>query len=211
MASYSAIADVSETLVELLRDSVTERVVSIDRSAVALVSPADVTDESDVRLGLYLYDLGQNSSFPSAEKREVETDRRRDPPLALDAHYLLTAYPSASAEDPSTKALAQQRLLGLGMQVLHDNAVIDLPRQSDTDEQRQLTISLESGSRDRQQGLWTTFQETPYQPSVSYHVQPVLIGSRREETFSRVSDPQTDLSRKASSAQADRSETEYRR
>ena len=54
MATYAAIAEASETLVELLRDRVAERsdVISVDRSEIALVSPDDVGADSDVRLSV---------------------------------------------------------------------------------------------------------------------------------------------------------------
>lgn len=200
MASYAAIADVSESLVELLREEITDRadVVSLDRSEIALVSPADVGSESDVRLGLYLYRLGTNGTHSTAARTEVAPDTMRDPPLALDLRYLLTAYPRATETDPSAETLAQQRLLGLAMQTFHDNAVLDDDRLRGSLGETPLNVSLESSSHEAFTALWSTFTETPYQPSVSYHVRPALIESHNEERVQRVSDPQTDLSRKPS-------------
>ena len=199
MANYDAIADVSESVLTLLRESITARsdVVSVDRSDIALASPTDVTSESDVRLGLYLYDLSQNSTLSNADRRTVDTNTRRDPPLALDVRYLLTAYPHGTDDgDTTSETLSQQRLLGLAMQVLYDNAVLDADQLQGSLGETDLKISLESASLDQLTGLWSTFADTPYQPSASYHVRPVLIDSQHEEEIARVSEQQTGVSRK---------------
>ena len=76
-------------------------------------SPAEVT-----QLSLFLYHVTFNSGWrevglPSRNGAGAGVDR---PPLALDLHYLLTAYGAGG--------LVPQVLLGLGMQALHETPVL---------------------------------------------------------------------------------------
>lgn len=188
MGGYTAIADASETLVELLRDRIAERseVIDVDRTDIALVSPDEVEGDSDVRLSVYLYGIEQNSVMSNADRRAVDEDTFQDPPIALDLYYLVTAFPSRGANDETASRVDQQRLLGLAMQVLNDNAIVaeeDLVGSLADDE---LHVSLEEVSLDAITGIWSTFQGTPLHPSVAYHVSPVLIESRVQEQVSRV-------------------------
>lgn len=188
MGSYTAIADASESLVELLRDRIAERseVISVDRNAIALVSPGEVGADSDVRLSVYLYGIEENGVMKNADRRAVGEDRFRDPPLALDLQYLVTAYPSRGGNDETASAVDQQRLLGLAMQVLNDNAILEADDLVGSLGERQLHVSLEQERIDDVTGIWSTFQETPLHPSVAYHVSPVLVESRVEREVSRV-------------------------
>jgi hypothetical protein len=194
MGTYAAIADASETLVELLRDRITERsdVVSVAPTDIALVSPANVGADSDIRLSVYLYDVTQNVILQNEGPTTVDTDRERDPPLALDLRYLLTAYPSQSGSEKTANTLDQQRVLGLAMQVLADNAILgpdELPESlADTD----LQVTLEEESVQAVTDVWTTFQNTPLQPSVTYQVSPVLIESTTEYDIERVTETDMD-------------------
>jgi hypothetical protein len=185
--TYAALATVSETLVELLRDRIDERggVVSIDRSEIALVSPDDVGADSDVRLSVFLYDVRENSVMKNQSAPAVDHDRTRDTPLALDLRYLVTAFPSQSGSADTANTLDQQRVLGLAMQVLHDNAVLgadELPPSLAADT---VEISLEEESMSAFTDIWSTFGDAPLQPSVVYQVSPVLVESTNEEAVSR--------------------------
>ena len=57
MGSYAVIAEMSETLVELLRERIRGRTdaIDVDRNRIALASPNEIEDDSDVRLSVYLY------------------------------------------------------------------------------------------------------------------------------------------------------------
>lgn len=188
MAGYAAIAEASETLVELLRDRIDERgdVVAIDRSEIALVSPADVGADSDVRLSVYLYDVSENHVLKNQGRTVVDETRTREPPLALDLRYLLTAFPSQSGSDETANTLDQQRVLGLAMQILRENGRLgpdELPASlAETDVQ----ITLEEESLQAVSDLWSTFGDTTFQPSVCYEFSPVLIDPTTEQSVERV-------------------------
>jgi hypothetical protein len=190
VAGYAAIAETSETLVELLRDRIDERgdVVAIDRSEIALVSPADVGADSDVRLSVCLYDVTENHVLKNQQRTVVDETRTRDPPLALDLRYLLTAFPSQSGSDETANTLDQQRVLGLAMQILREHGVLgpdELPASlAETDVQ----ITLEDESLQAVSDLWSTFGDATFQPSVCYELSPVLIDPTTEQSVERVTE-----------------------
>ena len=119
----TAISDVSETLLELLRSQVRDTVPSIPSDSIALVSPAEVMQTRGVLLGLSLYSL-----LPTADYRnelEVSGDRDRGEPRSqpLDLYYLLTAYP-AGGETPTARNLGAQHVLGVAMRVFFENGIL---------------------------------------------------------------------------------------
>jgi len=188
MGGYTAIADASETLVELLRDGIADRegVISVDRTEIALVSPDDVGTDSDVRLSVYLYGIAENPVLSNTDRHQVGDDTYRDPPIPLDLKYLITAFPAGSGNDETARVVDQHRLLGLAMQVLNDNAIVEEADLVGTLGEEELHLSLEQESIADVTGIWNTFGDTPLRPSVSYHVSPVLIESRVEREVSRV-------------------------
>lgn len=199
MPSYAAIAETSETLVELLRDRIAERddIVTVDRTEIALVSPARVEADSDVRLSLYLYEVTENGVMKNADRWTIDDDTQQDPPLALDLRYLLTAFPAQGGNDETAITVDQHRLLGLAMQVLYDNSIVggDDLQGSLSDADARLHISLEPESTNDLANVWNTFGETPLYPSASYHVSPVLIDSTVERTVSRVREREAKVER----------------
>jgi hypothetical protein len=183
----SAIRDVSETLVELLRN---DPIFTIPPAQIALLSPAQA-NASGVRLSLFLYSIA-----PAAELRnELEipgnTSDDEAVSLPLNLHYLLTAF--SPPQDPTNQSLDSHLLLGQAMRVFFDNGILtgsqlrgDLPR----DEELRLTlqpITIEDLTR-----LWSVFPETSLQPSVSYLVTPARLRSRRTRGGARVVSRQVD-------------------
>ena len=183
MASYAAIAEASETVVELLRERIAERsdVISVDRSEIALVSPDDVGADSDVRLSVFLYDVAENSAMKNQRARSGEAGTKKQAPVVVDLRYLVTAFPSGSGGDDTANTLDQQRVLGLAMQTLHDNSHLgadELPASlAGTD----IQITLEDEGTEATADVWSSLRETSLQPSVSYRLSPVEIDSRTED------------------------------
>lgn len=139
------------------------------------------------QLNLFLYRVTPNAGLrnESLPVRDQSGDRVANQPLALDLHYLLSAY---GAEEFSSEAL-----LGYGMQVLHEapflsrdfirrtfpdgsgDAVEAALGQSGLAEQIEyLKISPETLSTEEMSRLWTAFQ-AKYRPSAGYLVTAVLI------------------------------------
>jgi Pvc16 N-terminal domain len=128
----------------------------------------------------------RNLGLPSRDSRG---DRVADPPLALDLHYLLSAYGLAE--------LDADVLLGFAMHLLHESPVLTRGAIRDAlkavtppalgtalvaselaDQIEQLKITPQAMSTDEISKLWTAFQ-APYRTSAAYLVTVVLIEGRR--------------------------------
>jgi hypothetical protein len=170
----TAIRDVGETLIELLRN---DPIVTIPAAQIALLSPAEANANA-VRLTVFLYSIS-----PAAEYRnELEI-----PGVALDdeavsspvnLYYLVTAF--SALQDPTSRSLDAQLLLGQAMRVFFDNGILtgsllrgDLPRDEE------LRLSLQPITIEDLTRIWSVFPETALQPSVSYLVTPARIRSNR--------------------------------
>ena len=119
MSSGLAIAAVSSALRELLDGGLIEQNVT-DRLGRAVTVTARAPDlitlgpDQAEQLNLFLFQVTPNGGWRNASlpSRDGGGQRIANPPLALDLHYLLTAY---AATD-----LHAEIILGYGMQVLHE-------------------------------------------------------------------------------------------
>lgn len=213
MGSYTAIADVSETLVTLLRDRIEERsdVLNVARDQVVVASPEEAAASGDVRLSLYLYRVSGNGPMNNAVKQQVGDNTRADPPLTLDLHYLLTAYPTEGSDDLTANTTDQQRILGLAMQVLNDHGPVSSEHTTGSlQDDLQLGVSLDREPLDELTTLWNSVTDAPYRPSAAYLVSPVRIESRQEEAFERVAETETSVAEKTDTPGALEAENEER-
>jgi hypothetical protein len=125
MSNDLAIASVSFVLVDLLSNGIIERDLSSSIGDVIVTAlPPDKVDalqqDGKSQLNLFLYNVTynqgwRNEGYPS---RDAKGDRIGNPPLALDLHYLLTAY--------GAEQFHSEILLGYGMQLFHETPI--LPR-----------------------------------------------------------------------------------
>jgi hypothetical protein len=204
MSTALAIAAVTAVLKDLLNNSMIDHNVSAGVGEVIVSAlPPDRIDilDADVkksRLNLFLYQVTPNVGWRNVglPSRNGRGERINNPPLALDLHYLLTAY---GAEE-----FHAEILLGYGMQLFHETPV--LPRESirtslappapvaaggglppalqalftsDLAEQvEQIKITLEDLNSEELSKLWPAFQ-AKYRPTAAYKVSVVLIESRR--------------------------------
>lgn len=125
MSTALAIAGVTATLRDLLNDGlVNGNVAGVLGSTVTVSAlPPDrvVTGNGPqpTQLNLFLHQVTPNAAWRNLmlPSRDAQTGQRKsNPPLALDLHYLLTAY---GAED-----LHAEIMLGYAMQLLHENPVL---------------------------------------------------------------------------------------
>jgi hypothetical protein len=139
------------------------------------------------QLNLFMYQATPNQGwrnvgFPAFNGNG---DRVNNPPLAIDLHYLLSAYGS--------QELHTDILLGYGMQILHENPVLDrnlintfvsdpgLSAQLKTladaqlaDQVEMVTITPEILSIEDISKLWAAFA-TKYRPTAAYKATVILI------------------------------------
>ncbi len=165
IVTFTAVAAVSETLLELFQKQIEQRRnVSFSRSDVALTSPETVDADSGVRLGLFLYHVTRDEKAGAAAP-EIVQSTKRDPPLPLSLQYLLTAYPMDDEGEQATGTLAQQRTLGLAIQLLHDNSRLEPDAcAAGLDQERHLSITVTSEPLDQLTNLWARFGDATYHP-----------------------------------------------
>jgi hypothetical protein len=193
-----AIAGVSAVLKDLLDSGLIDHQVTDTLGAGVLVSslaPDVVPIDGDgavPRLNLFLYQVTPNAAWRNVDlpSRDASGRRVSNPPLALDLHYLLTAYGIAE--------LQAEVLLGYGMQLLHENPVLSraairtalnpspvsgalLPsvyqalRSADLAEQvEMLKITPSAMNSEEMSRLWSALT-AHYRPTAAFQVSVVLI------------------------------------
>jgi hypothetical protein len=186
----SAIRDVGETLVELLRANL-QGLAGPD--LVALCSPTDANANANIRVGAFLYSIN-----PSADLRnELEIPYQEGPNLVadqpLDLYYLVTCY-RRTGMDPTLPVQDAHLLLGQVMRIFFDHATLTgsvLKGQLPRDQEIRLThqpITVEDVTR-----LWGSLPNVALQTSVSYLVSPVRIRSTRGAPANKVLSRRSDF------------------
>lgn len=187
MSNYTVIADVGETLIDLLRENMDPSL----QDSIVLGSPGEIESYESVRLSLFLYQITENVHMKNQEMQitnPMTPTRLRFPPLNLDLYYTLTSHPSTGIQDKTERTKEEHSLLGRAIQIFNDNAILKgsvlKGNLAETDEELHLTIT--SLSLDDLTKIWTTFQNKTFRPSVCYLVSPVQIDSSREMEVQRV-------------------------
>jgi len=189
MSNALAIAAVTAALKDVLNGGL----LNLDLSAIGSVSvsalPPDriATGANEPnQLNLFLYQVTPNTGWRNAglPSRDGAGVRLSNPPLALDLHYMLTAY---GAQD-----LGAEVLLGYAMQFLHEMPMLtrqqlrtvlgppspfgNLSALSLADQIEWLKLSPIFLGSEELSKLWTAMQAR-YRPSMAYLVSVVLIQS----------------------------------
>ena len=207
MSTALAIASVTAVLRDLLNNGVIDHNLSavVGSDVVVSTLPPDRIDAIDVnpadrrsRLNLFLYQVTPNAAWRNAglPSRNGSGERLSNPPLAIDLHYLLTAY--------GVEEMHAEILLGYGMQLLHETPILtraairmalapptpvpaggelpaamrDLFTSELAEQVEQIKIVPQSLSTEEVSRLWAAFQ-AKYRPTAAYQVSVVLIESRR--------------------------------
>jgi hypothetical protein len=193
MGDYRAIAGVSASLRNLLRNRMQEPVA-------VTIAPPDVTVNGITgrRLNLYLYEISENGALKNQEiPGHGHPSAYGHPPLALNLHYLLTAH--GETETSPDADLAAQQILGDAMRVLHDFAMLTPSLYEDDDPTRppildpsllaefeRVKITLQPTSLEDFANLWTALPQANFRRSVTYEVSVVQIESQRPRRFPRL-------------------------
>jgi hypothetical protein len=197
MSSGLAIAAVTAVLKNILNNGITEaNLAAIVGGNVTISSlPPDrvsiVGSQDPNQLNLFLYQTSYNPGWLEVglPARNAAGARISNPPLALNLHYILSAY---GAQD-----FYPEIILGYGMQSLHENPV--LPRGLITaalsaplppgqpkellasrlaEQVEQIKVTPESLTTEEISRLWTALG-AHYRPSAAYQVTVVLVQPAR--------------------------------
>lgn len=201
MSTALAIASVTAVLKDLLNNGLIDADLSatVGNVLVTALPPDRIEVEppnAQSQLNLFLYQVTPNPAWRNVglPSRNSNGDRISNPPLALDLHYLLTAYGASE--------LHAEILLGYGMQLLHETPVLArdairtslsapsimnggaLPPELQAlfesglaEQLEQIKIVPEALSTEELSRLWSAFQ-AKYRPTAAYQVSVVLIEAR---------------------------------
>jgi hypothetical protein len=202
MSSSLAIAAVTAVMKDLLNNGLIDHSWTASLNPVTVsalppdrVAPVGATPDNQLNLFLYLVSPNtgwSNAALPSRDARGVRTS---NPPLALNLHYLLTAY--------GRQDFHAEVLLGYAMQLFHETPVLTrgairdslnalpvfpstgLPPNSVllstsnlADQVEQIKICPQYLSTEEISKLWAAFQ-THYRPTAAYLASVVLIQNRQ--------------------------------
>ena len=196
MSGPFALAAVSAVLRNLLINGLGNVDLSIFGSNATTVSSRspdsiEVGANEPAQLNLFLYQVTPNSALRNMglpSRGADGSERLTNAPLALDLHYLLTAY--------GAQEFHPEALLGYGMQVLHEvpflsreiirntlptgtsDPVLNALAEADLASQLEyLKISPQVMTTEEMSRLWSALQ-AKYRPSAVYLITVVLIESK---------------------------------
>lgn len=200
MSSPLAMAGVTAVLKDLLNDGLINNndLAAIGTVTVSALPPDRIQTgaNEDNRINLFLYQVTPNQGWRNQGLPSIGTngERLNNPPLALDLHYMLSAY---GRED-----LNAEVLLGYAMELLHELVLSRddirkslspsnpinvnlIPKDPDgrsavdlADQVEQIKITPNYLSADELSRLWTSMQAR-YRPTMAYQVSTVLIQRKR--------------------------------
>ena len=197
MSDYLAVGGVTAILKWLLTHNLTAtgpNTVLTSASAITALSPdlIEVGQNEEPQLNLFMYYVSLNPALRNLDLPSYDAAGNQvgNPPLALNLHYLVSAYGSTQ-----TTQLSAEALLGWAMQVFHDNPVVPpqtiqdalsavatqtsaaakLVSASDLAGQfEHIRITPEALTTEEIYRLWPAFQ-APYRPSSAFQVSVVVI------------------------------------
>jgi hypothetical protein len=199
MSSPLAIGAVSAVLRNLLDNGLVDVGAPLSPVKVTAVAPDTIKlDEANPppSLNLFLYRTSLNQGWTEVGLPSFDGNGTRvsSPPLALNLHYLLTAYGSADFQ--------AEILLGYAMHLLHERPVLDraairralnpsplgpsilppafqaLTAADLADQLEAVTITQEPMDAEEMSRLWSAIQ-AHYRPTAPYVVSVVLIEARK--------------------------------
>jgi hypothetical protein len=177
MSDYRAIQGVSSSIKNLL-----EKFMFLNRLEVAPDDRVTINiglpdqDSDGKRLNLFLYHVREcqylkNQDLPGASS----PGEYGHPPLALDLHYLMTAY----AESDEGDQIEAHQILGDAMRAMHDHSyllgdILDPALQGSVERAK---VTLEPLTVEDVTKVWVALNK-PYRLSVGYKVTVVQLQSR---------------------------------
>jgi Pvc16 N-terminal domain len=194
MSSALAIAAVTAVLKDILENGLTHDAIatSIGDTLITAIPPDRISVGADERpqLNIFLYQVSPNRNADWVGRDRI--DVRLPPPLALDLHYLLTAY--------GPKDFQSELLLGYALQLLHEIPILNRDRvytalkhaaslssfgvlsqalatlsiEDLADQIAPIKLGSEFFSMEETSKLWSSLQ-THYRPSAGYQASMILI------------------------------------
>ena len=182
MSNASVIAAVTGALVNILtnRFSTDPTLTGVHVTSLPLDKTRAGANTNSNQLNLFLYQTLPNAGWRNLDPPGVvRPGENGNPPLALNLHYLFTAFGVDNSE------LLSQRILGAAMSALHDRPLLDaadlksaIPGVDPGDQIERVRFTPQPLSLEELSKLWTALQ-TQYRLSTTYLATVVLIDSQQ--------------------------------
>jgi hypothetical protein len=173
MGTVNAIHGVDDTLKNLAKNAVK----SLSSVPTVTVGPLD-SDADGLRINWFLYRIDPSPAYRNMEPpRNGWKTARGKPPLALQLHYLLTAFPGGGATDGDEEQFSHAAIASV-MNALHANAIIGMGDPALSAQAKPLVeplrITLEALDLEALSKIWTAASEK-MRLSVGYEVSLVTV------------------------------------
>lgn len=187
MAGYEIIADVSRTLIELLRKKLTPEPIGKEE-LIGLCPPSEPGNHI---LGLNIYNIEEKKGLGTLSSVNLKPGFQKDPPTPLILYYMLTVHSKA---DLANSAIDQQRILGRAIQVLNDHGKLRGSYLQGSLKESNLALDITSLTltMDDKAKIWTMYN-LPYQLSIYYTVGPIYLDSDNIRQTTPVTEFQVDI------------------
>lgn len=167
MADFTAIADVSQTFIDLLTEGLASLGTEVKLDDLQKLPPASNL------LTLFLFQIREEGHLRNRPTQTRQVDSKvilQKPSLSIVVQYLFT--PWAAKHDDN------QRILGLVMQTLYDHAIITgtALKGSLAEKQEDVHVSLVSLTLEDQLRVWHSLNK-PYRLSLHYEARVIHIDS----------------------------------
>lgn len=180
MSDYTKIADTGNGMITLLKDALIPELLN-SPDQIGLCSPED---HGDFAVGVWLYDVREDTSIQAHEMTNIGRDIQRYPSTYLTLHYMITLYLQS---DLKYRAPQEHQILGRIIQVFRDHAAMDpdsfTPVEGATG--ASIRIQMQSLEMEEKLRLWTV-PNAAYRTSLFYTAGPVEIQSTRKRSVKRV-------------------------
>ena len=198
MSNSRAVGAVSSTLKTLLADRIEIPPMLLTQPPVTIgIPPEDPDMVAGPLVNLFLYRICENAALQSQPlPARGERSGFGHPPLALDLHYLLTAY--GATKDPAGPKFEDEimahYLLGSAMRILHDYPIVTPQLETTGGTQildpvlvgarESIKLTLQPIGLEDLSKVWTALSR-PFRAAAAYEVTVVQIDAEVGEQYSQ--------------------------
>lgn len=181
MAGFTIMADISQHIMKVLKTYLYPNYLQTSE-AIRLVSPGD--KNMDFQVGIFLYDIESLGNDVASQVELDHSQGKQYPPKALNLKYMI--YINSKAQ-VAFQGEDEQRFLGIIIQALHDNSVIDIKRIHTASDAFDMPTPIEmvNISLDDKSKIWSSMG-LAIQPCLYLEVSPILLASKKVEPIQRV-------------------------
>lgn len=182
MGKYTAIADVGNALVRLLRGELVPDTIQ-NPDSIGLCNPAD---KGDFIVGIDLYDIRESDEMRNNTMQNIGMEKQQYPSKYLNLFYMITVY---SMGDIKFRSGEEHKILGRIIQILHDYSCLDAETYEPTGVRKvdDITIRMVDMQLEDKMRVYNV-PNSGYKMSLFYKVAPVGIESSKTRKIARVMD-----------------------